>query len=76
MCQDWEISSTAALGSQSQPKAGRQTQGQEPPRTEAEEAGAILQHPMTPRGVAGLAGGTGTCPVFGRAAGFLLLLVG
>lgn len=76
VCQDGEISSTAALGSQSQPKAGSQTQGQESPRTEAEEAGAILQHPMAATGMAGMAGGPGTCPVFGSAAGLLLLLVG
>lgn len=76
VCQDGEISSTAALRIQSQPKAGMQTQGQEPLRTEAEEAGAILQHPMAATGMGGMAGGPGTCPVFGSAAGLLLLLVG
>lgn len=59
--QGWEFSSTAALGSQSQSNVRRQTQGQEPARTEIAEAGAIAQRPMaisfTAQSKAGWAGG-------------------
>lgn len=57
----WEFSSTVALGSRSQPNVGRQTQGQEPVRTETAETGAIVWHFMaisfTAQSKAGKSGG-------------------
>lgn len=58
------------LGSQSQPKAGRQIQNQEQVRMEAAEAGVIVQCSMGNSGTAVLAG---TGPGSGRATGFLPL---